>query len=219
MIDNIPGRIKRKTSKELCLTIIVILVIEVLSCVPFIMIFGKDSPVYVWFMYCFPVYRLGDFFVGCCIAKWYFGEEKIGCQSLNRKMASVLEILSLVVTVLLCMWYKMNTNNFFMDSIHNKTTIYIPIAAAWIILFSENKGVITRILSNDLTIYIGNIAAYLFLIHYVITVWTNSGMQFVSYEPHGVVKYSIILAEFIVSVVLAIVYKSVKESRSIRIAQ
>lgn len=52
--------IKKKKRSYLIFTCILILGGEIFSCVP--MIYGGvNRQIYEWYMYCFPVFRLGDF--------------------------------------------------------------------------------------------------------------------------------------------------------------
>lgn len=214
MFPRICEWIKNKSNKLLLLICIGILFVEVLSCIPWILFLGNDSPIYIWFMYCFPVFRMGDFFIGCSLAKWYFtrNNKKI----YNIVVSSIIEMIALTMTIAVFEFLKIKSSNIIMLALHNWTTIYIPIAAIWIIIFAENKGLITRILSNKISIFIGNISPYLFLIHYVVTQWTNAGMKYLRVEPIGVVKYIIITAEFLVSIILAVAYKWYKSRTMMR---
>lgn len=194
---------KNKGNKTLLLMCIGILIAEVALCIPWIIVLGDDSPIYIWFMYFFPVFRMGDFFVGCSLAKWYFERNN---QKHSIVISSAIEIAALTVTIAIFQCFKIESSNICMLALHNWTTIYIPIAAIWIILFAENKGMVTRILCNRASIFIGDISPYLFLIHYVVIQWTKSGMQYFSFEADGEIKYLIITAEFVLSVILSAAY-------------
>lgn len=83
---------------ELCC--VTILVAQVILCLPIILFFGSDRVVYAWFRYCFPLLRFGDYFVGCCLGKFYV-------QSNNSKISlkySALEIVASIITVFVCLW-------------------------------------------------------------------------------------------------------------------
>lgn len=186
-----------------------ILIVEVMVCIPWIIIVGADNPIYIWFMYCFPVFRMGDFFIGCSLAKYYlsggFGNHK---QSIV--LSSAIESMALIATIAVLIFRDLETSNVLVLAIKNWTTIYILLAVLWIILFAENKGVITYILSNRVTIFIGNISAYLFLIHYVVTRWTREAMNFFDFVPDGALKIIFIAAELALSVFLSVEYKRYK---------
>ncbi len=185
-----------------------ILLLEVVSCIPFIILLGIDSPIYIWFMYTFPVFRLGDFFIGC-VLKRVFCEGKI--RNIESSKATVLEIITVLVTVLVFIWIRKRQQNVVLLALHNWTTIYIPLAVAWVVLFAVNKGALTRILSNKVTMFIGNISAYAFLIHYVITRYTSEVLSYNSIEVHGLNRVLLIFAELAVSIAISVVYKQLHE--------
>ena len=110
-------------------------------------------------MYCFPVFRVGDFFIGCVLKRVFF---ELDFSNIRPIRATVYEVLATTITVFVFLWLKQEQSSIVLLALHNWTTIFIPIAAIWVVLFAANKGYLTRILSNKLTIYIGNISAYAF---------------------------------------------------------
>lgn len=56
------NRLKKITTIACVKLSIIIIVLQIISCIPFLILFGKEREVYIWFMYCFPIFRLGDFF-------------------------------------------------------------------------------------------------------------------------------------------------------------
>ena len=203
--------IKTKSEKVLICISVFVLIVQILMCIPFIILLGEDSQTYIWFMYCFPIFRLGDFFIGCCLAKCYSCEAENADREESKVLASVIEIAVLIFTVLIIKWIRTETDNAVLMAMKNWTTLYIPIAVVWILLFSKNKGILTQMMTTPVFIFLGNISSYLFLIHYVVIQYAKFGMGIVSFEPHGLVKYMIILSELILSVILAMVYKRYKE--------
>ena len=190
----------------------IILIIQLLSCIPFIRILGIDSPVYIWFMYCFPVFRLGDFFIGCILKRLYF-EFDLG--SMGVITGTICEFSATLVTILIFVWLKIEQDNIFLLSLQNWTTIYIPISAMWIVLFIINKGLITKVLTNRLTIYIGNLTAYAFLIHYVVTRYTNGLLKVLKINVEGWGRGMLVLLQLIISLILSALYKRIHEKKSI----
>lgn len=62
------AKVLRNISRKSMLFSIIVLVflLQIVSCVFLIKpLGGTESRVYVWFNYCFPLFRLGDFIVGC----------------------------------------------------------------------------------------------------------------------------------------------------------
>lgn len=165
---------------------------------------GKDSPVYVWFTYYFPVFRLGDFFIGCCLGKYYLEN---GFNAKSTKFVTLYELVTLVVTVFVMLWLKIEQPSMVLLSFHNLTTIWIPISVLWIYFFARNQGYLTRFLTNKVLVFIGDISVYTFLIHYVITQYTVIGLAFLGIELQGVMKYIMILMEFSLTIFVSKLYQ------------
>lgn len=204
MFPQIQRFIKKKKQSTLWIICIIILFLELLSCIPMIMLFGADSPVYIWFMYCFPVFRLGDFFVGCTLARWY---SVLRMKQNSFAVQSLIEIIATILVVLVLVWRKSEHSNIFLLSLNNWTTLFIPFAAIFVLLFTIKGGLVTRFLSNKALIFIGNISSYTFLIHYVVTQYTKSALSFLKLELPTHILMIIILFEFIVTIALSLFYK------------
>ena len=74
-------------------------------------------------------------------------------------------------------------------------------------LFLSNKGTITDLLVNRLFVYIGNISAYAFVIHYVITQYTLSAVHFLHLNITDFGNIILISMEFVLSILLSQGYK------------
>ena len=198
--------IKTRTQKNLLLLCFSILIIQVLACIPLILLLGDDSPIYIWFMYCFPIFRLGDFIVGCCLSKWYFKNPLTNSKHTSRNLSSILEFLALLITISLLLWIGTDNNSILLKALQNWTSVNIILAGTWIILFAECNGMLTNVMSNPLSIYIGNISSYLFLIHCVVTQYSRAILFYLHYEPTGLVNLFFILAELVASIALSQAY-------------
>lgn len=185
-----------------------ILVLQVFGCVLVINKFGIDSLVYKWFMYTFPVFRLGDFVIGCCLGKIY---KKIRNIDFNCVVGTCIEIIVILVTVFVFKCRQFGYSSIFMKAFFNWTTTYIPLACLWVYIFAHRKGVITKILSNKIMIYIGDVSAYAFLIHYVITQYTSVAVRYLNIRYTYPMKWLLIVFELLLSIGLSIIYKKVEE--------
>ena len=185
-----------------------LLCLEIISCIPFIYFLGNKSPVYVWFMYCFPVFRAGDFFVGCVLERVYFEND---LSRITTIKASVCEIITLALTVLVSLWMaETHINNYILLlALSNSTTLFIPLAAMWVCLFVLNKGIITRIFVNKAFVFLGNISAYIFLIHYVVSQYINCAIRYFDWEVNGLYRIMLVGIELMMSVLLSIWYKRI----------
>lgn len=164
IFPNLKEFVERKSIVLLCILSGVIIIVEVISCACFI-IFGLHKSIYVWFMYCFPVFRIGDFYFGCVLKRVLF-ESKI--KNISSLLATLFEILTLVLTVLVYIFARNNYHNPVLLALNNNTTIYIPLAFLWVMAFALKKGILTKILCNKLAYMLGNISSYFFLIHYLV---------------------------------------------------
>ncbi len=199
--------IERFSIIQLCIVSVAILIGEIVACTPVIIIFGNDSHVYTWFMYCFPVFRVGDFFIGCVLKRLFFER---GMRLVGTLKATIFEVLTIAITVFV---YKnhIGQSNPFLIALHNWTTIYIPVAAMWVFLFASNKGIVTKLLTNKMTIFIGNISAYAFLIHYVVTKYSSIILDHrdIVLDERG--RLILVISELAITIVLSVIYKNINE--------
>lgn len=200
-----PGRL---ALPGLCALCGLILAVEIAACIPFIVFFGVHSPVYTWFMYCFPVFRLGDFFIGCVMKRVFF---ECHVKDMGTAKVTILELLATAITVLVYLWLSKPGGNIASAALRNGTTAYIPMAALWVMLFAANRGLLTRLMSNRVTLFIGNISAYAFLIHFVITEYASHCLSFRGIRVDGWGRVLLVSAELLLSIGLSVLYKKLHE--------
>lgn len=196
--------INRYSTVELCILCVIVLLVQTISCVLFLDFLGDRKTVYIWFMYSFPVFRLGDFFIGCVIKRVFY-EHNI--KSIGTIKATVYELLATALTVLVFFWCAEEHDNIVLKALSNWTTPYILLAAVWVMLFAAKRGLLTRLLCNKMTIAVGNISAYAFLIHFVITLYTPYLLAQMNIADTGWRSAVIVLAELAVSIALSVCYK------------
>lgn len=191
------------------LWMISIIIVQVLSCIPFLSAFGNSHPVYIWFMYYFPVFRIGDFIVGCFLGSWYLNHNN----SLSFTKSSLLECVMLVTTILLYIWAEQTHDSLFITALCNWTSIYIILACIWVYLFAIQKGALTKLLQRNHLEYIGNLSSYLFLIHFVITSFINMYCNLNQIVLSDVLLSIVVLSELVLSLILSQAYKNLSEKR------
>lgn len=158
---------------------------------------GENSKTYIWFMYCFPIFRLLDFFSGCCLAKYYLKTNG----KRNFKHGNIVEIIALALTILILTWRDIQSDYVWLTALKNWTSMYIVLAVMWVYLFLERKGLFTKIMTNKWMIFLGNISAYTYLIHYVIILYVNKFiLPFM--EPNLILTF----IEFIITVFMTLIY-------------
>ena len=114
-------------------------------------------------------------------------------------------------TVLVYLWLSKPGGNIASAALHNATTAYIPLAALWVMLFAANRGLLTRLMSNRVTLFIGNISAYAFLIHFVITEYASHCLSFRGIRVDGWGRVLLVSAELLLSIGLSLLYKKLHE--------
>ena len=112
-----------------------------------------------WFTYVFPVFRLGDFAVGCLMAKLFLTRRENAVPPL---LATATEAGAIVLIVLA----ELSFENFWLNV--NSTTLFLPASAALVYTFAVNEGYISKLLTCRLTAFISRISSDVFLIHYVV---------------------------------------------------
>lgn len=173
-------------------------------------IFENDGPnTYTWFTLYFPLSRTVDFFVGCTLARWFRDHPSINIDSIK---ASIIAVLLLLVSAFVAIWPKLDVDTVWLKSIHNFTTLSIPVAAAWVFFFMTKKDIVSKLCMNKVLVFLGNISAYCFLISNVITDIYNYEVIMFGVECFGLVRALIIVAEFAVSILLSLGYQKLHES-------
>lgn len=155
-----------------------------------------------WFTYICPLYRFGDFVIGCylgCIYKKYSGKE-------TAKVAmTFLEVFAIVLAVVSCLLYKYEVSVLGAGALRY-TVLFLPGSVLLVYLFAKRDGWITKVLSNKLLVWLGNLTAYTFLIHQVVVIYLARGYYalFASSNP-----WLIFGCGFVLSVLLAWIYRRV----------
>lgn len=145
----------------------------------------------LWFTYIFPLFRLGDFLIGCCLG--YIFLYTISRETVLTK-TTLVEMLALAVMIITHL-IRLHSN---FPECMLESVIYIPASVMVVYTIALNSGLISRILSNKLLIEIGNVSAYTFLIHQVlINVLKSIGLN----------RYIVIVGAFVFSIALAYWYR------------
>lgn len=117
-----------------------------------------------WFSYIFPVSRLVDFAIGCNVG-FIFLKCRDELRSKKDAMFSVLEFLLGCILLAALVLYNAD---FIRKMEWARTTIWTIPACMSVILFVLNKGIFTKLLTNMVLVYIGNISAVTYLVHQLV---------------------------------------------------
>lgn len=188
-----------------------IIVSQYLLCSIALNIFGKNSRTYIWFMYCFPVFRLGDFAIGCCVGKLCSSKQE---KDLDKTKITIWGILLLVITICCLYLIKRSTNSesFVITFLCNWTTPYIPIATIWILYYFHYQESISKVINNRILRFLGRLSPYLFFIHYFVI---RLNYSFLS--DNGIGGWGNALINLVISVVFSCVYMRMVNPRSWKI--
>lgn len=165
-----------------------------------------------WVTYIMPIYRIGDFYIGMVIG-YIFINKKCLFDSLSKPyfgiFISAVEVLILVLTVI--------ANKIYDDSIgvpgsiyFKFTLLYTPLSTMAVYLFALNKGIISKLLTNKLVIYIGEISGFAFITHFIIIRYYNEFL----YNKHFILSNS--WTRFVICLGFTILVSHILNDLSIR---
>lgn len=183
---------KINSNKTALITIIVIYIIELLigffsSYLP--QSFYLFDNISKWITYILPIFRLGDFTIGCCLCYLYLNYHN----KLNRTIYTLFEIL-MVFAIIASEYIYRNQVGFLSSEWFKYTMLYTLSSCIIIYLFAEKKGIITNILTNKIFIYLGNISPLIFLIHKVVIMYFDKlNIKFFKISLNAWIKFILIL--------------------------
>ncbi len=156
-----------------------------------------------WFTYIFPLFRLGDFIIGCCFGNIFLNKKF----SLNKLSATIFEIVIFIILICSQFIYS-NQIGFLGSEWFRYTMLYTPTSVCIILLFALNKGIISNVLNHKSVIYIGNISAYAFLIHQVVIRYIDTFSSKII--GHSLNHYILLILSFIITIICAEIYKRIE---------
>ena len=121
----------------------------------------------LWFTYVFPVYRLGDFYIGCVMGFIFINRQRDDQVALGNKrcgLSSTIAVIIIITTI--CISLHIRQINLLKLSWFEGTLLWLPQTCVLVYLFAEQKGLITKILSSiPFLVFIGDISGYSFIVH------------------------------------------------------
>ena len=154
-----------------------------------------------WLTYICPLFRLGDFIIGCCLGHIFLRVRK----NLNKFIATELEI-AIFAVIVLCHQFYVHKTGFLGSEIFRYNMLYTPTTVCLIYLFAMGRGYLSKLLSIKPIMYIANISAYGFLLHQVIIKFVGEFAEvFLKRDLPPVLTFA---AAFLVTVAFSEVYIS-----------
>lgn len=162
-----------------------------------------------------PLFRLGDFSIGCLWGKILKLNESSRQESNPDKIkASVWEVLIFAAAIGCVVIGKQPHKSALMKWIWNPTSIYLLFSVMLVVSFFLKRGVMTDWLSKRRGfIYLGNISGEMFLIHYVVLFYCQSIQNRLldGRAPlDSLSKFAILAAELIITIICTRLWKRQK---------
>lgn len=167
-------RIKKVTTPRLLWeSFVLYLIIFVVTAVDQLLVTDNEG-LQTYFNYVCPFLRLCDFSMGCNFGMIFLrnrGRIKTGS-------ANCLEAITVLLTVASIWFLNIDHKSLLGQTIAHSAFLYAPTSIALVYLFAEKKGFFSKLLTNKLFTYIGDISPYGYLIHqkviaYLIILFTH----------------------------------------------
>lgn len=151
-----------------------------------------------WITYVCPLFRLGDFILGCFLSFFYI--DQLNCKERDNKSGTLIwtfiEMLALIISLLI-LPKKMELDKWRWIS---TGIVYLPLSMVLVYSFAMNKGWVSQALTRKPLVYCGGLTPFAFLIHFQVI---NDVRKYIYLNPS--ILFSICL---FISFVLSWVWKT-----------
>ncbi|QUC68196.1 acyltransferase family protein [Aristaeella hokkaidonensis] len=160
-----------------------------------------------WIVYCFPLYRLGDFAIGCLVGYLFtFKRDNI---SLWKKNTSKAEILILPFTILSWAIYYFSDESMKWFSY---TCLFLPFSVGLIAIFAKGDGTISRIITNRILLFVASVSSYFFLIHRQVLYYVEYGIKLIFHvENNRLILFITIIVGFALTLLAIKIYQMIEK--------
>lgn len=171
-----------------------------------------DIPDFVnWFTYICPLFRMGDFLIGCLFGYIFIKTE----HSNNQVQGTLLELFPFLILIVVQL---LNANNilFFNMDFFQNTIMYIPIASCFVFNFARNEGMVSKLLVCKPIMYIGDFSNYNFLIHGIIIAYVTTFSLWLGRPLSPLYKFLIALP---ISLLCSYIYIRIEQFITVKLKQ
>ena len=163
-----------------------------------------------WAIYFFPPIRILDFLIGCCAGCLYINRNQ---PSQSQQKIELFVVTEIVIANILCVMYETHIINVIGEASGSYLwwTYSIPFtlsSATLVYLLMEKQSPLGKMITNNITIFLGNISGTAFLIHYVVFQYMKSFMcTFISrdfYDHYG--GWLRLTIGFVITIVLTLMW-------------
>lgn len=161
-----------------------------------------EDEVIKWFIYTCPLFRAGDFIIGCCLGAIYVKAIHV----FEAKIYTILELLVLLGGIFL--HYLFLSNYDFGGFIYFKLNmLYTPFSAVFVYVYAINRGKISVFLSkHKLLLWLGDISGYTFLIHHLIIRYFDAQMLLKCWVYTPLIMFLKLMITFGMTILFTLVY-------------
>ena len=197
-------KFKKMKMNKIIFVGIIVFVCQIIVCI-LLKFFNPFSTSY-YFTYIFPIFRLGDFVIGCCLGYIFINVDF----NFNRTQATIIEFISLILFA--CSEFVFLKSIGILGSYHFKySVLFIPSSVTLVMTFAINKGFISKALAWKSIVYIGNISPYAFLIHNNIIIIVRIFMyKLILSESSMWFKPVLIVVSFVLTVLSSAAYMAIE---------
>ena len=126
-------------------------------------LYGEDySSFAFWFGYIFPPVRAIDFAVGCNLG-YIFLTRRPG-EGESRRESAVMTLCAAALLIAAVRTFNGGRSFLALEQFRS-AVLWLPFAGVTVYLFAVGKGLIPRLLTNRVTVFLGNMSAGFYLIH------------------------------------------------------
>ena len=172
-------------------------------------LFGnRESAVFTmqWITYYFPLARLMDFLIGCCLGYLFLNKEE--CEQNDFLKNSVQEIILLILIAISFLIYWKRYSILGQEYLRY-TVLFTLTTIPLIWLVACGKGLFSKVIEKPFWVRIGNISAYTFLIHEVVIRYCTAIMNKLIDNPN---EYIIATISLVMTFVAAKVWKELQQT-------
>lgn len=148
----------------------------------------------MWIVYCHPLFRLGDFLIGCFLAAMFRKRKKYTKTDIRN--ASLMEMFAVIINIIACY---INVNCGWQTAWFSFTCLFIPSSAVLIYVFAVDAGIISKVITNKCSMWLASITPYGFLIHRII-LWISYDVRIYPFLSEKCNKIFNIAMAFVVTV-------------------
>jgi len=176
--------------------------IQIIIAVIFYLIKKTDNFEHILdFLYVFPIYRILDFFIGCLLGYNFIINIKTTKNKKKYNFYELFGIVLLIICPILVNYLNNNFNQLF------KFIIYPIVTYIIIYVFNSQTGFFSKILSNKIILYLGDLTGYAYLLHIMsidLIISYNKIYHFI-YPDTLINKITIIILYLSLTLVLSII--------------